>query len=80
MATFLTGMCYGCITFIIACQIHLEAYYAMPEGHCRRLALWMTLVRGPCATPEAIQPLHRQPLIVTMFRLQLFLRMTQYVL
>lgn len=50
VAFFLLGLCYGCMTFKIAAQIHLEAYYAMPKGHCKQLVMWMALVRGLAAS------------------------------
>ncbi|WIA10699.1 hypothetical protein OEZ85_010879 [Tetradesmus obliquus] len=44
LAFFLLGLCYGCVTFKLAGQIHLEAFYSMPRGKCRRLVKWMALV------------------------------------
>lgn len=44
VAFFLLGLCYGVTTFKHAGQIHLEAYYAMPKGECRRLVAWMAVV------------------------------------
>jgi hypothetical protein len=44
LAFFLLGLCYGCVTFKLAGQIHLEAFYSMPRGKCRRLVKWMAVV------------------------------------
>jgi hypothetical protein len=44
LAFFLLGLCYGSVTFKLAGQIHLEAFYSMPRGKCRRLVKWMALV------------------------------------
>lgn len=41
---FLLGLCYGSVTFKLAGQIHLEAFYAMPQGKCRTLVGWMAVV------------------------------------
>jgi len=44
LAFFLLGLCYGSVTFKHAGQIHLEAFYAMPQGRPRALVGWMAAV------------------------------------
>jgi hypothetical protein len=44
LAFFLLGLCYGCVTFKLAGQVHLEAYYAMPKGRCKNYVACMAVV------------------------------------